>query len=391
MSLNSTEAGTGAQNLKLLSDVGNPYRQGFTTETSESSENVNVPRNHCYQPKNSTLIQDVWEENFEEEFWKVMELAEKYNVVGMDTEFPGIVYKPDENDLSHFGDPNFMNYKTIKMNVDNLKIIQIGISLADEQGYLPEGVATWQFNFRFDVNTDTIGEDSIGMLISAGIKFDEHARRGIDHRTFAEYLVASGLVLNEDIRWVCFHGGFDFGYLLKMISGEKLPEDEGDFIKLLMTYFPNFYDVKTMIGSVDNLKNMGLSKLASDLQIKRIGTPHQGGSDSLLTLSTYFKLKELYFKNTPDSKFTNMLHGLKSTPDEYLNPNLWYNYLMSDYPYMMMNNNVHVMGSYFPRTDSPFNQNYNNTGYNMGYNMGYNNYPQGNFGMDSNQRSRRKE
>jgi len=44
-----------------------------------------------------------------------------------------------------------MEYKTIKMNVDKLKVIQIGISFTDDEGYLPEGVNTWQFNFKFDL------------------------------------------------------------------------------------------------------------------------------------------------------------------------------------------------------------------------------------------------
>ena len=37
------------------------------------------------------------------------------------------------------------------MNVDKLKVIQVGISLADEEGFMPPGVGTWQFNFRFDL------------------------------------------------------------------------------------------------------------------------------------------------------------------------------------------------------------------------------------------------
>ena len=37
------------------------------------------------------------------------------------------------------------------MNVDKLKVIQVGLSFADEDGYTPPGVGTWQFNFRFDL------------------------------------------------------------------------------------------------------------------------------------------------------------------------------------------------------------------------------------------------
>eukprot|EP00330_Aristerostoma_sp_ATCC50986_P006389 CAMPEP_0114588766 /NCGR_PEP_ID=MMETSP0125-20121206/11392_1 /TAXON_ID=485358 ORGANISM="Aristerostoma sp., Strain ATCC 50986" /NCGR_SAMPLE_ID=MMETSP0125 /ASSEMBLY_ACC=CAM_ASM_000245 /LENGTH=69 /DNA_ID=CAMNT_0001785337 /DNA_START=192 /DNA_END=401 /DNA_ORIENTATION=+ len=63
---------------------------------------------------------DVWDHNFEDEMWKIMKVIEKYNVVGMDTEFPGIVYRPEESQYTGFTD---FDYKTIKMNVDNLKMI----------------------------------------------------------------------------------------------------------------------------------------------------------------------------------------------------------------------------------------------------------------------------
>jgi CCR4-NOT transcription complex subunit 7/8 len=43
------------------------------------------------------------------------------------------------------------NYKSIKQNVDNLKVIQVGITLANEHGEYPEDISTWQFNFKFDL------------------------------------------------------------------------------------------------------------------------------------------------------------------------------------------------------------------------------------------------
>lgn len=44
-----------------------------------------------------------------------------------------------------------MKYKKIKINVDKLKVIQIGVSLADEEGNMPPGVTTWQFNIKFNI------------------------------------------------------------------------------------------------------------------------------------------------------------------------------------------------------------------------------------------------
>lgn len=39
----------------------------------------------------------------------------------------------------------------MRCNVDLLKIIQVGITLADEDGNTPQDVCTWQFNFHFSI------------------------------------------------------------------------------------------------------------------------------------------------------------------------------------------------------------------------------------------------
>ncbi len=43
------------------------------------------------------------------------------------------------------------HYQTLRCNVDLLKLIQLGITLCDENGNLPPDVCTWQFNFRFSI------------------------------------------------------------------------------------------------------------------------------------------------------------------------------------------------------------------------------------------------
>ena len=46
------------------------------------------------------------------------------------------------------------------------------------------------------------------------------------------------------VRWISFHGGYDFGYLLKLLTCTALPSAEGEFFELLRLYFPNIYDIK---------------------------------------------------------------------------------------------------------------------------------------------------
>ena len=59
---------------------------------------------------------------------------------------------------------------------------------------------------------------SIDLLKRHGINFDKLNRQGIKLNDFAEYFMGSGLVCNQEIRWVVFHGSFDFGYLLKVVT-----------------------------------------------------------------------------------------------------------------------------------------------------------------------------
>jgi CCR4-NOT transcription complex subunit 7/8 len=51
--------------------------------------------------------------------------------------------------------------------------------------------------------------------------------------------------------------------------------------------------------SCKNLKG-GLQELANDLHVVRIGAQHQAGSDSLLTCSTFFKMRQIFFEDKID-------------------------------------------------------------------------------------------
>ena len=42
--------------------------------------------------------------------------------------------------------------------------------------------------------------------------------------------MTSGLVLMDDVRWISFHSGYDFGYLLKVLTCSALPADENGYV-----------------------------------------------------------------------------------------------------------------------------------------------------------------
>ena len=83
---------------------------------------------------------------------------------------------------------------------------------------------------------------------------------------FKKYLKI-GIVLNENIKWISFHGGFDFAYLLKLLINENLPNSFEQFTNLLGIYFPTLYDLKYQIQDFDSIRFDGLSRLGDDIDV----------------------------------------------------------------------------------------------------------------------------
>jgi len=245
-------------------------------------------------------IIDVWAGNLEEEMRKIRDLVETHPYIAMDTEFPGVVARPVGTSFTRD-----YQYQKLRLNVDILKIIQLGLTFANEDGSLAPDACTWQFNFRFNINEDTYAQDSIELLQTAGIDFDKHLRQGVDVTQFAELLTASGVVLNDNVKWITFHSGYDFGYLIKILTCKALPEQETEFFDLLNRFFPCIYDLKVLTNT-----KRGLNHVAEEMQVHRIGPNHQAGSDSLLTCATFFQVKQQRFNGRIDDKFLGQICGL---------------------------------------------------------------------------------
>ncbi|CAN8247669.1 unnamed protein product [Cochlearia groenlandica] len=264
----------------------------------------------------SIQIREVWDDNLESEMALIREVVDDFPFVAMDTEFPGIVCRP----VGTFKTNTDYHYETLKTNVNMLKMIQLGLTFSDENGNLPTSDSDnnnnnnkkhclWQFNFReFDLKTDIFADDSIELLRQSGIDFAKNNRTGVDSRRFAELLMSSGIVLNENVHWVTFHSGYDFGYLLKLLTCKDLPETQKKFFEMINVYFPRVYDIKHLMKFCNSLHG-GLNKLAEMLEVERVGICHQAGSDSLLTSCTFKKLKESFFVGSME-KYSGVLYGL---------------------------------------------------------------------------------
>ena len=95
---------------------------------------------------------------------------------------------------------------------------QLGLTFSNDEGELAPGVCTSQFNFKFSLSEDIYAQDSIDLLTRSGIDFRRHEEYGIDVIDFAELFISSGCVLVDDVKWISFHSGYDFGYLMKLLT-----------------------------------------------------------------------------------------------------------------------------------------------------------------------------
>uniref|UniRef100_A0A1D1Y7P3 poly(A)-specific ribonuclease n=1 Tax=Anthurium amnicola TaxID=1678845 RepID=A0A1D1Y7P3_9ARAE len=256
-------------------------------------------------------IREVWNDNLESEFALIREIVDDYPSIAMDTAFPGIVLHPVA--VGSFKTNSDYNYQTLKANVDHLKLIQLGLTFSDKHGNLPTcntgHQCSWQFTFReFNPHEDVFANDSIELLRQAGFDFENNIERGVDAQRFGELLSSAGIVLNDSVHWVTFHGGYDFGYLLKLLTGQNLPDTQAGFFELINLYFPTLYDIKHLMKFC-NILHGGLNELAELLEVERFGICHQAGSDSLLTSAAFRKMKELFF-NGATERYAGVLYGL---------------------------------------------------------------------------------
>jgi len=265
-----------------------------------------------------------------------------------DTEFPGLVARP----MGAFNGKSDYHYQCLRCNVDLLKMLQLGLTIFIEDGENPPPVmsaaelgldttqdetrkyaggvvqipTTWQFNFKFSLKEDMYSEVSIEALRQAGVDFQRLEIDGIDPFLFGSLLVSSGLVCDEDVHWISFHGGYDFGYLQKLLLLAPLPDDEFEFDKFMKKFFPSIYDVKYLMKHAIRLHAMGqitqldasttevlmkfdqkssLEALGESFKIKRQGVAHQAGSDALVTGKVFFKMRDRIF----DGEIPEELHG----------------------------------------------------------------------------------
>ncbi|KAH6773271.1 hypothetical protein C2S51_011675 [Perilla frutescens var. frutescens] len=269
------------------------------------------------------VVREVWQSNLAAEISLIQRHLQEFPYISMDTEFPGIVFKPPIPPKSkHNPPPPPLSpselYALMKRNVDTLCIIQLGLTLSDAVGNLPSSGGSrhvWEFNFAdFDSDSDPHNPESVSLLERQGINFLKNKLMGIDSHAFALLFKLSGLGLRairrRNLTWVTFHGVYDFGFLVKILTGSQLPETLQEFMVLLRHYFgPVVYDLKPMARRFG--LHGGLERIAKSLMVDRaVGRSHQAGSDSLLTMRVFVELIKKFGGAKKIEEFNYMLFGL---------------------------------------------------------------------------------
>ena len=235
-------------------------------------------------------IIDVWSHNLSNAMKHLSEQIENYSFISIDTKFPGVLAKP----IGNFTNVFIREYQKLKVNVDLLNIIQLGLTLADKNGNIPE-ICTFQFNFLYDLEKEMYNSDSIELLRYSEIDFAKHKEEGIPPEELAFHLTQSGLIFETSITWISFHSSYDFAYMLKILTFQAMPTDESEFYKLLNMNFINIYDLKYLLRNTMYVKR-GLQDISNEMGLKRFGVQHQAGSDSMLTSDLFFYIKKYLLK-----------------------------------------------------------------------------------------------
>jgi len=87
--------------------------------------------NNMTLPYSSVMTRSVWSYNLESEFEMIHSVIALYPFILMDTEFPGAVFQSH----SAFRQPQ-NNYAVMKANLDSMHLIQVGLTLSDDNDNL---------------------------------------------------------------------------------------------------------------------------------------------------------------------------------------------------------------------------------------------------------------
>eukprot|EP00927_Polykrikos_kofoidii_P077791 TRINITY_DN74697_c0_g1_i1.p1 TRINITY_DN74697_c0_g1~~TRINITY_DN74697_c0_g1_i1.p1 ORF type:complete len:547 (-),score=85.82 TRINITY_DN74697_c0_g1_i1:319-1725(-) len=204
-------------------------------------------------------------------------------MIAVDTEFPGFA-----RDMPRQGSRE-AQYKALRDSVDVLQPIQVGMAVV-VNGCV---VGAWNFNMRFDLAKDLHTQEAVVFLNAAGVDFQRHATEGVDAEVFGRSLVYSPFIRfsddaggetvttcapGEPPQWVTFAGFYDLGYLVKLLTNDRLPRDACGFDAALAKLCPRRCEL------ADYLPSGSFQSMLDMYSVERCSTAETRGSDALAML-----------------------------------------------------------------------------------------------------------
>ncbi|KAF0929193.1 hypothetical protein E2562_016430 [Oryza meyeriana var. granulata] len=220
-------------------------------------------------------------------------------------------------------------YKLAKARVDELAVLQLGITLCNNNGRLPvtntpcgrSVESAWQVGFSdFDLASHQhLNTDALATLRAAGIDFEDLRARGVPAAVFAVALFEFGIVsaVNHGrLTWVAFGGLYDFGFLLKILTGgARLPETGEEFAWRLRAYLGNVYDAKYVATQLPVAidPSGGLVSVARLLGAPAVAVeePRQAGEKSLVACEVFMRMTGLFFAYHDVAVHVGKIDGLQ--------------------------------------------------------------------------------
>ncbi|CAH6723745.1 poly(A) ribonuclease Pop2p [[Candida] jaroonii] len=283
-------------------------------------------------PPQVPIVREVWNHNLEHEFTLLRNFTnDKTTKVYVSThqEIPGIVARP----VGTFKSSSDYHFQTLRSNADLLNLIQLSLCVIkiNNNNEISNSII-WQFNFHFDIHNEMYNEEHLSLLSqSSQINFNSSLTDGIQHFQFSELIIESGLLLDETINWISYHGGYDSGFFLSLLMNDNLPYSEEEFQWYIKKYFPNFLDLKFIGNTLLNKSNEekpankpSIEYLAEELHLLPISpmirqfftsnSNNQLNSQQMTsTLHAYLIMecfKELYRQSGYDNKLFDNFKGL---------------------------------------------------------------------------------
>ena len=211
--------------------------------------------------------------------------AASCDAIAVDTEYPAYEYQINDA----------IPFIFLRNNVNPSFAIQVAFTLFSEQHQ--QVISTYQYNLKFKSSGYHFGAKKNDATRNQNL--------GVEPSLFYQSLASSSILGDRNITFITLHGGIDYGYMIKGLTGQKISPNVDSFLNSHEKYFPRSVDLREVLRDHEEYACKGLQALVDwqGVHVPRgSGTPHTAGWDALATALVYLKL--VNGSDVPPAKFS---------------------------------------------------------------------------------------